>query len=115
MRQAASYRAAAADCLMTDQRQSGRQQRHGIGDDPGFLGHVIPRRGADRHPAVHHRDPGQLIYAVDVDKHLRAGQPQRQQRYQALAAGQHARLVTVLSEQIDCLSNGRRRLVLDFR
>jgi hypothetical protein len=33
----------------------------------------------------------------------------------ASAMKRHARLVTVLSEQIDCLSNGRRRLVLDFR
>ena len=38
MRQAASYRAAAADCFMTDQGQSGRQQRHGVGDGLGFLG-----------------------------------------------------------------------------
>jgi len=34
----------------------------------------------------------------DVDEHRRAGQPQRQQRYQALTAGEHARLVKMLSQ-----------------
>ena len=115
MRQAASYRAAAADCLMTDQWQSGRQQRHIICDGLGFLGDVVPRHGANRYPAVCRRHSGQLIDAVDVDEHLRAGQPQRQQRYQALAAGEHARIVEVLSQHIDSFRNGRRRLVLNRR
>ncbi len=78
---------------MTDQWQSSRQQRHGIGDGLGSLGNVLPSHGAYRHPAVCRRHPGQFSYAVDVDEHRRARQPQRQQRDQTLAAGEHARLV----------------------
>jgi hypothetical protein len=78
MRQAASYRAAAADGLMTDQRQSSRQQRHRVGDGPGDLSNVLPRHRAHRHPAAGRRHPAQFIYAVDVDEHRRVRQPQRQ-------------------------------------
>ena len=115
MRQAASYRAAAADRFVADQGQRGRQQRHGSGDGLGFLGHVLPRHGAYRHLAVCGRHPGQFSYAVDVDEHRRVRQPQRQQRDQALAAGEHARLVLMLREQRHSLGDGLRRLILNVR
>ncbi len=57
-------------------------------------------------------EPG---HAVDVDHLGRLGEPHREQRDQALAAGQDLPLVTVLGEQCEHLVDGARRVIFEAR
>ena len=60
-------------------------------------------------------DAGELGDPVEVDEVLEPGQPQREHRHEALAAGQHLGLVAVLGEQRDGVGDRLGRVVLERR
>ena len=66
---------------------AGRRRRLGVGEDVG-----VPGERPDPDPVVGDRDVVQVGQRVDVDEHRRRREPHRQQRDQALAAGQHLRV-----------------------
>jgi len=93
VRQAAAEGAAGADGRVADPAGGLGQQRV-----PVLRGErAVPGQGADPQPAAGPGDeavqPGD---AVDVDEHARLGQPQRQQRHQALAARDDLALALVV-------------------
>jgi hypothetical protein len=87
----------------------------GIGDQPGRLAEqpavlgdqriarqVVERRaGADQQRVALVTDAPQLVKPAHVDQQFRVGQPQPQQRQQALAAGDHLSLIARVAEHVD--------------
>ena len=69
----------------------------------------------DLHVAVDPCDALQLGDTVEVDEVRETGEAERQQRHQALTAGEDLGLVAVVGEQADGLGDGLRRVVLERR
>ena len=63
---------------------------------------------------VHALDKAQRGDAADVDQSIEPRQTEVEHRDQALAAGQHLRLVAEVAEQLDGVLDGRRRVILEW-
>ena len=105
-------RAAVADLRVRDLAESGGEQRQRLGDLGGAFDRPLPyeRRQRDRLGAEP-RGVQASADAVDVDDVLDLGEPEVQHRHQALAAGQHLRLVAELLQQRERLVEVARRVV----
>ena len=101
VRQAPDDRASVADRRVRDEPQGLPEQRLHRGGPIVALDVGLPGQGANAHGVLVHADVGQLGHAVDVDELPRSGQPHRQQRDQALPAGEHLGIAAGLGEQPD--------------
>jgi hypothetical protein len=91
VRSGAAYRAAVTDLEVADQRERAVEKGHRVGDVRRAFGDRLPRERADQQRAVLAADPVERGDAVQIDEVLKAREAQRQQRDEALPAGQHLR------------------------
>ena len=92
----------------TTQRTALRQERR-------ELRLTLAGHGADAQPAAFIADVGQPFHPVEVHQHLGIGQPQVQQRHQALAPGQDTRLSGRLPQESQRFGQGPGRVVTERR
>ena len=76
---------------------------------------MLSRERTDGQTHVHRPDVGQLGRAVHVDQHLGPGEPEVQERHQALSPSQDLRAISMLGEQGHGFVGGAGRLVLEGR
>jgi len=62
----------------------------------------VCRRRSDRHLAFADADAFQLAQFIDIDQHVRGGEPQLHHRQQRMPPGQHLRDRAVLLQRRDC-------------
>ncbi len=114
MGQRPADRAPVADLEVADQGHGPGEQRHRL-----RLGGVLDRRltghGADMEPSLIPSDALQVGDAVEVDEVGEAGQPQGQQRNEALTPRERLGLVAVLTEDGDRVGNSLGRVVRERR
>ncbi len=111
----AADRAAVADLEVADPRDRQAQQGDGGGGGGVLLHGPLAGHGPDLEVAVGALGPLEGGDAVEVDEVVEAREPQRQQRDQALAAGERLGVVAVLGEQPDGVVDAVGRVVLERR
>ena len=107
--------AAIADLEMTDERCGAGEQRHAFREISRRLDRGLGRGCADPDAPVPPFDAPQLVDASQIDEMVEDGEPQREERHEALATREHLGAVAELGEQGDGLLRGRRRVVLEGR
>ena len=115
MRQAPAHGAAMTDRQVADQATGLGDDRQLPPDRAGPLERVLSRQRADGQARVHRPDVRQLGDAVHVDQDLGLGEPEVQERHQALSPGQDLRTIPMLGEQGHGFVGGAGRLVLEGR
>ena len=97
-------RSAVAHLRVTDQRRGPGQQRRVRRHERGANDVAVGRHRADheRGPVVANVDAGEAR-SREVDHHRWAGQAQLHERQERLTTGDHASVVAMLAEQLDCM------------
>ena len=115
VRQAPAHGAAMTDRQVADQATGLGDDRQLPPDRAGPLERVLSRQRADGQTRVHRPDVRQLGDAVHVDQDLGLGEPEVQERHQALSPGQDLGAIPMLGEQGHGFVGGAGRLVLEGR
>ena len=106
-------RAAVADLEMADERCGLGEQRHRGGDFGVRLDLGVGGRGPDPAHVGVPFDAAQLGDARDVDQVREHGEAQREHRHEALAAGEHLRVVAEVGEERHGIGRRGRGVVLE--
>jgi hypothetical protein len=112
VREVAAHRRQVAHQWIGDHRHGVREQRVLAVNQLGALEVRLTGAATDRQPAAFFLDVLEAGDAADVNQVAGAGQPQLEQRQQALAAGQHLGVVAVPGEQSQRLLQRPRRVIV---
>jgi hypothetical protein len=97
---------------MADEGHRLREQRPVVGDQAGALERSLPGQRPDAQDALAAAQIGERVDPVEVDEPARPREPEVEQRHQALAARERAR---VIAEQRERLVEGVGGDVLERR
>ena len=113
MGEAAADRAAIADLVMRDMCDRRPQQRMRVAQPPIVLDFAPAHLCAEPNPIFGDDDAVEARQFAQIDEQFRRGEAKRQQRHQALPAGDRLRLAAVRRQQRHRLGDRRRTRIIE--